>query len=73
MTESKKISPDGITRGGKEYCEGRAAFVEGESECPYVSGPARMNWWSGYLDRRTVARLGVEFDNWNGDVLWEKA
>ncbi len=41
-----------------EYTEGRRDFNRGEHENPHLSGDARTAWWMGYLDARTIKRMG---------------
>jgi hypothetical protein len=53
-----------------EYAEGELSFrmLEPIDACPYLVGDERAAWLAGYLDTRTLCRLGHVFDKF--DVCW---
>lgn len=58
-------TPKLIQRDGPIYAEGREAFRDGRDICPYpTSDPKRCEWWAGWLDARTIHRLGHVFQKY---------
>ena len=49
--------------------EGKIAFNAGETKNPYPSdlgsGAERIAWWDGWLDQRTISRLGHIFKKYD--------
>ena len=68
MSDSKaKGTSTHVPRGSAHYIVGREAYMAGETECPSnLVSMHRTSWWTGWLDARTVSRLGPFFENWNG-------
>lgn len=52
-----------IARSRPEYEDGRVAYIKGiESiDCPHARGGPRGSWLVGWLDARTISRLGHIF------------
>jgi len=58
-----------IDRSSSEYAEGRIAFAKWVSReaCPYEHGQARMDWFSGWLDKWSEAKHGKLFKQYGVD------
>ena len=52
-----------LKRMSHEYSEGKAAFADGVTRCPYNECDAKAvgQWWDGWLDARTLENLGPVF------------
>ncbi len=64
--KKKAIKTEDIPRGTPQYIQGRESYENGSDDCPYPKGNhCRVGWWCGYLDARTVDRLGPHYENWS--------